>query len=175
MSNNVKLTQVAEVAKKFNGDLEAVKRELKRVASVKCRLKKQKAKPTYEQEMREVLAEYQLLKEVRDYLAPKKLTVTQMTADDIAKLTYDETVKAIKSIQSKKCNTQYLTDRIEDNVEYQEAVRIEEMLKAHREKIKPLENAVSKHSINEVVQHIENLEDKVDKEYVIELLKKLQG
>jgi len=176
MSNNsVKLSQVAATAAKFNNDVEAVKRELKRIASVKCRLKKQKAKSTYEQEMREVLAEEQLMKEVRDYLTPKKLTVTRMTAEDIAKLTYDETVKAIKSIQSKKCNSQYLTERLEDNVEYQEACRIEEMLKAHREKIRPLENAVSKHKVNEIVQHLEGLEDKIDKEYVLELLKKLQG
>ena len=41
-----KMTEIEKVAEKFNNDLEAVAKELKRVQSLKCRLKKQKGKKT---------------------------------------------------------------------------------------------------------------------------------
>ena len=44
-SEEIKMTNMTEIekmAEKFNNDLEAVAKELKRVQSLKCRLKKQK-------------------------------------------------------------------------------------------------------------------------------------
>lgn len=169
----IEMTKIQELAEKFNHDVEEIKLELRRVQSIKCRLKKQKAKDTYNQEMLEVVAYEQVLKEVREYIVPKKLTVTTMTSQDISKLTYEETVRAIKSIQSKKCLVQYATANLEDNVEYQEAVRIEEMLKEHRSNIQPLDNAVSKATINDLLQHVQNQEQQIDKDYIIELLKNM--
>lgn len=167
------LTNVQEMAKKFN-DVEEVKKELKRIASVKCRLKKQKAKEGYEDEMKKVLEQEQLMKEVRDYFVPKKPTVTTMTEEQIAELNYDETIKAIKSIQSKKCNSQYLTENIEDNVEYQEAVKIEQMLLEHKKTVKPVEDTVVKKSqVMAVIEHLENQEEFIETEYVLQLLQKL--
>ena len=50
-----------------------------------------------------------IAKRVLEYFEPKKLTVTTMIQSDIDQLDYDETMKAIKSIQSKKCkNCPYL-------------------------------------------------------------------
>lgn len=168
------LTKIAEKAAELDFDLEKVKLGLKRVQSAKCRLKKMKEKPSYETEMREVLAEEQLLKEVRDYIEPKKVTVTTMTLEQIQALTYDETVKAIKSIQSKKCLSQFATKNIEDNVEYQEACRIEEMLKEHRKTVKPIEdNVVKKSNINDLIEQLSNQESTIDKEYILEQLKNL--
>lgn len=169
------MKNIEKVAQQFT-DLEEVKRELKRLQSVKSRLKKQKAREDYEEKMQEVLKQEQVIKEVREYFMPKKVTVTTMTQEDIAKLNYDETVKAIKSIQSKKCNSQYLTSSIEDNAEYQEAVRIEEMLKEHRAKIKPVsENAISKKDLNDIVHHLENSQEDISKEYLLEQLKELMN
>ena len=45
------LKQVEKVVKEFNNDEMAIQKELKRIQSVKCRLKKQKGKSTYEREM----------------------------------------------------------------------------------------------------------------------------
>lgn len=168
----VKMAKVVEKAKELNNDVEAVKTELRKVQSVKCRLKKQKAKATYEAEMREVVALEQLLKEVREYLSPAKVTVTTMTQEQIDLLSYDDTVKAIKSIQSKKCNVQYATERLEDNVEYQEAVRIEKMLQEHRKKVKPIEdNVIKKSDLNAELERLAGLG--LTPEQIIEELKKL--
>lgn len=174
MSKNVNLKEVQKYAEKF-ANVEAVKREIKRIQSVKCRLKKQKAREDYEVEMSKVLKEEQLLKEVRDYFEPKKATVTTMTWEQIQELDYDETVKAIKSIQSKKCLSQYATPNINDNVEYQQAVKIEDMLKKHKEQIRPVEETVVRKSkITDLIEHISTLEDKIDKEYILKLLNNLK-
>jgi Trm5-related predicted tRNA methylase len=168
------LKEIKKLSEKFE-NVENVKKELKKVQSQKCRLAKMKAKETYEQEMTEVVAYEQALKEVRRYLEPKKLTVTTMTQEQISELNFDETVKAIKSIQSKKCNTQYLTANIEDNVEYQEALKIEGWLKEHRETIRPVEETVVKKSeIDNMMEHISTLDGNLDASYVMEMLKKLK-
>jgi len=169
------LKNIEELAVKM-GSLDNIRLELKRIQSVKCRLKKQKAKKTYEQDMLEVVAYEQALKEAREYFEPKKTTVTTMTEYDISLLNYDETMKAIKSIQSKKCNTRYLMENIEDNVEYQDACRIEKMLLEHKKIVKPIEETVVKKSeLNDLVHQLENLDENVSKEYLIEQMKKLLG
>src|SRR5574343_1895004 len=103
MQENV-LKNIQELAEKFD-DVEKVRIELKRVQSAKCRLLKQKARKDYDDEMRKILDYEQALKEVRSYFEPKDKPVTAYEKDDIEKLNYDETMKAIKSIQSKKCNS----------------------------------------------------------------------
>ena len=70
------MKEIEKVAEKFGNDLEAVAKELKRVQSLKCRLKKQKGKKTYEEEMTEVVKYEQVLKEVRQLLDPKEKPVT---------------------------------------------------------------------------------------------------
>lgn len=167
------LKEINELAKKFNNSDE-VKNELKRIQSVKCRLKKQKAKKSYETEMTKVVKYEQALKEVRDYFEPKKTTVTTMTENDIKVLTYDETIKAIKSIQSKKCNVQYAYENIDDNDEYKNAVAIEKMLLEHKKQVKPLDTdvAIEKSKLKDLVSNLESLNE-IDKDYVLEQLKKL--
>lgn len=168
------LKEIKELSEKFQ-DIEQVRTELKRIQSIKCRLKKQKAKETYEQEMAEVVKYEQALKEVREYFEPKKVTVTTMTWDQIQELNYDETIKAIKSIQSKKCNSQYLTKDVADNVEYQDAVKIENMLKKHKENIKPVdETVVKKSEIDNLIEHLSNQQSELNKEYVLKLLQEMK-
>lgn len=164
------LTNVKEKAIEMEMDLEKVKVELKRLQSIKCRLRKQKARKDYEAKMTEVLRQEQLLKEVRDYIEPKKLTVTTMTAEQIAELDYEETVRAIKSIQSKKCLTQYE----EDQVEYNKACAIETVLKEHRSKLQPgQQQLVRKSDINTLLESIQN-QDNVDKSWLMEQLEALK-
>jgi hypothetical protein len=162
------LKEIQELAKKF-GDVEEVKNELKRVQSVKCRLKKQKARKDYESEMSKVVNYEQALKEVRDFFEPKKMFVTEMSKNDIEVLNYEETMKAIKSIQSKKCNSQWSEDG-----SYETACKIEEMLLEHKKEVRPIEDTVVKKSkIQDLIHHMENQQKTVKTEYVIELLERL--
>ena len=167
------LKNVEQMAKSFS-DVEEVKKALRSLQSRKSRLKKQKGRADYEELMTEILKEEQLLKEVRDYFEPKRTPVPEMTWEDIQLLNYEETIKAIKSIQSKKCLVQHATERIEDNVEYQKACEIERMLLEHKKNIKPIEETVVRKSdINDLINHLETLEEKVSTDYVISLLKEL--
>ena len=168
----VDLKKVEEKAKELK-TLENVARELKRIQSIKCRLKKQKGRSDYAEVMAETLAAEQLLKEVRQLLDPKEKPVTQYTQEDVDQLDYDETVKAIRSIQSKKTLTRWLTTIEGDNDEFRNAVRIEKMLIERREKIKPVdENSVRKTEIQTIIDTIES-SGKLSQEKIVELLKKL--
>ena len=168
MLKNVELKAV-----ELGNDIEVVKKELKRVASVKCRLLKQKGLPNYEQKLEEVLKEEQLLKEVRTYIVGHKKTVTTYTSDDISTLTYDETTKAIKSIQSKKALTRWLNEKEGDNDEFRNACRIEEMLKQHLATVKPIEdNTIRKSELQNVIDTIE-MTGNISTEKILEMLKAL--
>ena len=171
MKINVK--EVEKKALELGHDLELVKRELKRVASVKCRLLKQKGRPDYEEALESVLKEEQLLKEARSYITGSKKTVTTFEQEDVDQLTYDETVKALKSIQSKKSLTRWLTTEEGDNDEFRSACRIENMLKEHIKSVKPIEdNTVRKSDIQSVIDTIETTGDiSIDK--ILEMLKSL--
>lgn len=167
------LKNVETKAVELNNDIELVKKELKRVASVKCRLLKQKFSPDYEAKMTAVLAEEQLLKEVRSYIVGARKTVTTFEQADVDQLTYDETVKALKSIQSKKSLTRWLTPVECDNDEFRNAVRIENMLKEHIKLVKPIEdNTIRKSDLQNVIDTIEST-GKISTEKILEMLKEL--
>ena len=155
MKFNVKDVEAKSV--ELGHDIDVVKKELKRVASAKCRLLKQKGRLDYELALEEVLKEEQLLKEVRTYIVGSKKTVTTFEKDDVDKLTYDETVKAIRTIQSKKSLTRWLTSVEGDNDEFRHACKIEEMLKEHIKHVKPIEdNTIRKSDIQNVIDTIES-------------------
>jgi ElaB/YqjD/DUF883 family membrane-anchored ribosome-binding protein len=167
------LKEIEKIAKKFDNDVEKVARELKRIQSVKCRLKKQKGKSSYEKEMAEVLKYEQVLKEARQLLDPKEKPVTQYTQEDVDQLDYDETIKAIRSIQSKKTLTRWLTTIEGDNDEYRKACEIEKMLIERRNKIKPVDNEyVRKTDVQKIIDTIES-SGTLSQEKIVELLKML--
>lgn len=167
------LKNVEAKAVELGHDVELVKKELKRVASVKCRLLKQKGLPDYEQKLEAVLKEEQLLKEVRTYIVGSKKTVTTFEQSDVDQLTYDETIKAIKSIQSKKSLTKWLTEVENDNDEYRNACKIEEMLKQHMATVKPIEdNTIRKSDLQNVIDTIE-MTGSISTEKILEMLKAL--
>ena len=167
------LKKVEQKANELNNDLLEVSKELKRIQSIKCRLKKQKGRSNYEQQMVEVLKEEQLLKEVRQLLDPKEKPVTMYSQEDIDQLDYDETIKAIRSIQSKKTLTRWLTTEDGNNDEYRNACRIEEMLKERRNKIQPVDNEyVRKTDLQTIIDTIESNEN-LSQERIVELLRNL--
>ena len=167
------LKNIEAIAKNFK-DVEEVKKAIRSIQSQKSRLKKQKSREDYDEKMTEILQQEQLLKEVRDYFEPKAIPVTKMTKEDIELLNYEKTIRAIKSIQSKKCLVQHATADINDNEEYKKACEIERMLLEHKENIKPIEKAVIRKSdINDLIDHLQNQDAKIETKYVISLLEKL--
>jgi hypothetical protein len=167
------LKNIEKVAKDY-ADVEEVNKAIRSLQSRKSRLKKQKSRKDYNEMMTALLKKEQLLKEVRDYFEPKRIPITQMSQKDIQLLNYDETLRAIKSIQSKKCLVQHATERLEDNVEYQRACAIECMLLEHKKRIKPVEETVVRKSdINNIIDHLQNQGEEISTQYVIGLLEEL--
>lgn len=162
------MVEISKKASEYN-NVEEVKKALKSLQSIKCRLKKQKGRADYEVEMTKILQEEQLLKEVRQFLEPKELTVTVMTQEQISELDYAETVRAIKSIQSKKCINKFQPD----GPEYQSACAIEELLKKHRETVQEIPTEqIRKSDIRNIIEDVENLKN-LDKKTLLERLKNL--
>lgn len=167
------LKNIEAVAKNYSS-VEEVKKAIRSLQSQKSRLKKQKGREDYDELMTEILQKEQLLKEVRDYFEPKSKPVPEMTKEDIELLNYEETLRAIKSIQSKKCLVQHATPNIEDNEEYKKACQIEQWLLEHKKNIKPIEETVVRKSdINDLIEHLQNQDKKISTSYVISLLEKL--
>lgn len=168
------LKNVEKVAKEFNNDVLEIAKEIKRVQSIKCRLKKQKGKSTYEDEMREVLSYEQILKEARQLLDPKEKPVTKYEQSDVDMIEdYDELEKAIRTIQSKKTLSKWLTPIEGDNDEYRNACRIEKMLIERRSQIKPIDDKfVRKSDLVTIIDTIES-SGKLTQEKIVELLKGL--
>ncbi len=172
MTTTTELTNIATLASEFP-TLDKVKMELKRLQSVKCRLNKQKGRRTYEAEMTAILQQEQAMKEVRRLLDNSNKPVTMYTQDDIDLLDYDQTIKAIRSIQSKKSLTKWLNDREGDNDEYREACRIEDMLVYHRQTVKPVEDGViRKTALIELIDRFEIVPN-MDRQRMIDMLKEL--
>ena len=167
------MKNIQKIAKKYK-NVEEVRKAIRSVQTQKSRLKQQKNRKDYDEKMTKILQKEQILKEVRDYFEPKTIPVPKMTKSDIELLDYDETMRAIKSIQSKKCNVQHATENINDNIEYQKACQIESWLLEHKQNIKPIEETVVRKSdINDLIDHLQKQEEKISTEYVVELLKEL--
>lgn len=164
MNTTIDMTAIIAKSEELGNDLVRVKRELKRIASVKCRLKKSAARPTYQAEMTACLQEEQLLKNVKAYLDEPVKTVSTLTEADIAQMDYDEVCRAIRSIQSKKTHTKWADDCIkgEDGLfipgsgaQFKEACRIEELLKDRKSELDPV--GATRISVAKILTLIENL------------------
>lgn len=169
----INLKEVEKKANELDNDLEKVSKAIKSIQSKKCNLLKKKGVYNYEQLLTQVLQEEQLLKEVRSLLNPKEKFVTSYTQEDVDKLDYDETIKAIKSIQSKKYHSRWLTDVEGDNDEFRNACKIEQMLLEHKEIISPVNiEYIRKSDLQTIIDTIENNKD-LSQERIVELLNSL--
>jgi hypothetical protein len=166
----IDMTEVLRVKDEFGGDIVRVKRELKRLQSVKCRLKKQKSRADYQSLMTETVQKEQVLKEVRQLLEPKKTAVPEFTQADVDELDFEDTMKAIKSIQSKKCLSQ------NDESEYEKACKVEQMLLEHKKQVKPAdETTVKKSEVRAILENLKSLTAEEAGRAAIEQLEKLLG
>ena len=106
--------RVLQKAEELGNSVEAVTREIKRVASVKCRLNKMPGRSDYALKMANVTEEEELLKAVRDLLKGEPNNTSTLTEEKVASMEYDEVIRAIRSIQSKKTHTKYADDCLRD-------------------------------------------------------------
>ena len=164
------LKKIEAKADELGRDLAVVASEIKRLQSAKCRLKKFKGRSDYEVKMTAILQEEEVLKEVRQLLDPKEKPVTMYTQDDVKVLDYDETVKALKSIQSKKCLTKYDPDNQEG---YKKACEIEAWLNEHKKSVKPVDTAyIRRTDLQTVIDTIKETGD-IKVETILEMLENL--
>ena len=164
------LRMIEKKADEWGRDLAVVASEIKRLQSAKYRLKKFKGRSDYDLKMTAILQEEEVLKEVRQLLDPKEKPVTMYTEDDVKVLDYDETVKALKSIQSKKCLTKYDPDNQEG---YKKACEIEAWLNEHKKSIKPVDTAyVRRTDLQTVIDTIKETGD-IKVETILEMLENL--
>ena len=168
-NNTLKVEQLAQEI----GSLDEVKRLIRNTQSIKNTIKKQKHKLTYSIDLAAILDQEELLKQVRQLLDPKDKPVTIYTEADIKVLDYNQTVKAIKSIQCKKHHTRYSTENPETNSEFLRACSIEEQLLAHKLTVKPLpEEQIYKSDLIKIIDTIEE-SGILSQEKIIELLREL--
>lgn len=166
----IDMTEILRTKDEFDSDIIRVKRELKRLQSVKCRLKKQKSRADYQARMTEVVQREQVLKEVRQLLEPRKKAVPEFTQADVEMLNFEDTMKAIKSIQSKKCLSQ------NDEAEYQRACLVENMLLEHKKQVRPAdETTVKKTEVAAILENLRSLTAEEAGKAAIEQLEKLLG
>lgn len=167
------LKEIEKVVEEFNGDIEKIEKALRSIQSKKCNLAKTPFKPNYDKLMTEVLQREQMLKQAKNLLKPKEKFVTDFDQEDVSRLDYEETMKAIKSIQSKKFHTRWLTPVEGDNDEFRKACEIEEMLLNHKNNIKPIEDTtVRKTDLVTIIDTIKS-SGNLSTERVVELLESL--
>ena len=156
----MELTMIIEKAAELGNSVEAVDKEIKRNASVRCRLSKMPGRSDYAIKMAEAEAENELLKAVRAHLKGAVKTVSTLTVEDIAKMDYMAVCSAIRSIQSKKTHTRWADDCLRDEEglyipgtgeQYKEACRIEALLKERRAALAPTKNAAIYLSDKEII------------------------
>lgn len=164
------LRMIEKKADELGRDMETVIKEIKRVQSAKCRLKKFKGRSDYDAKMTKILQEEEVLKEVRQLLDPKEKPVTMYTEEDVKMLDFDETVKALKSIQSKKCLTKYDPDNQEG---YKKACEIETWLNEHKKTVKPVDTAyIRRTDLQTIIDTIKETND-IKVSTILEMLENL--
>lgn len=147
-------------------DLNELNKEMKKIGSNKCNLKKKKSVVNYEEELLDILSYEDLVKEVKNSLMNKGKSYFEYSFEDIEKLSIDELVRFRKGISSKKCldgNDVEIFERCEELLEYSKKVLDEKRNKEEKELI----------SKNELKKLIENYEMVGNIELLIESMKKL--
>lgn len=163
------LKEIDKICAEYNNDVELIENKIKSLQSRRCRLKKLKNSSDYQDEMTNLLQFEQVLKEAKATLVPKEKFVTEYDENDIKVLDFDETRKAIKSIQSKKClSIQY--GQLDEELK---AVAIEKMLKEHLATVKPVEDSyIRKSDLMTIIETIQN-DITISRELILEHLQKL--
>jgi uncharacterized protein YejL (UPF0352 family) len=122
----------------------------------------------YESKMMNILREEQILKEMRNFLNPKKISYREMTLDMINNLTIDEINHGLKSLQSQKFMNKF-NPSIKEEIESQERLFIERRNKLNGKK--SFDGMIKKSKIENLLENI-SLLSKDDK--IIEMERRLK-
>ena len=132
-----------------NMTIEELNKELKRISSLKCNLKKRKGTVDKAAELQSILAYDDLVKEVKYSLMNKGKTYFDFSNDDIDALSIEELERFRKGIQSKKCldgNDFEIFSRCEDLLEYSKQV-------LDRKRLEKNETVVTKHELRTLLDN----------------------
>lgn len=146
--------------------IDELNKELKRVGSLKCNLKKRKGVINYDEELKNILRYEDEIKEVKYSLMNKGKSYYEFNFDDIDKLNIDELVRFRKGVSSKKCldgNDVEILERCEELLEYSKKVLDEKRNKEEKDLI----------SKNELRKLIENYEVVGNVDLLVESIKNL--
>ena len=155
-----------EVVELRGMSIEELNKELKRVSSLKCNLKKRKSVVNYDEELKELLKYDDLVKEVKYSLLNKGKSYFEYDKEDIDKLEIDELVRFRKGISSKKCldgNDKEIFDRCEELLDYSKEI-------LERKRNNEVKELISK---NEIRKLLENFEMSSDIELLVKSLNEL--
>lgn len=155
--SSLDMQAVKAKAESLSYDIVKIKREQKRIASIKCRLKKSPRRSTFNEEMTKILQEEYLLTAVKDLVNGPRKNVNTLTQDEVDKMNAEEVIKAIKAIQSKKYHTRWLNDEDGNNDDYREACRIEDMLKRRRASL--TSNSASPYELQKLLDTLKTCDD----------------
>lgn len=123
-------------------DLVGLNKELKRVASLKCNLKKRKGVVDKEKELVEILSYEDMVKEVKNGKLNKGKSYFEFEKEDIDKLEIDELVRFRKGVSSKKCldgGDSEILEKCEELLKYSKEVLDDKRNKEEKELIKKSE------------------------------------
>ena len=123
-------------------DLVGLNKELKRVASLKCNLKKRKGVVDKEKELVEILSYEDIVKEVKNGKLNKGKSYFEFEKEDIDKLEIDELVRFRKGVSSKKCldgGDSEILEKCEELLKYSKEVLDDKRNKEEKELIKKSE------------------------------------
>lgn len=146
--------------------IEELNKELKRVGSLKCNLKKRKGVVNYEESLREILKYEDEVKEVKYSLMNKGKSYYEMNESEIEVMSVDELVRFRKGVSSKKCL---------DGGDSEVLERCERLLKFSKEVLDRKRDKEEKDLIsrNEIRKLLENYEMVGNVELLVESLKNL--
>jgi len=113
--NDVEMKKVIGLVKVYENDENGLKKEFKRLESVKCRSKKRIDKKEFKEKYEMSIKELEVLKMVRNEIKKRKgvknvKVVYELSKEDIDNMDLIEIIKSIRNIDSKRCNLRYIND-----------------------------------------------------------------
>lgn len=147
--------------------LAEIDKKLKSLSTKKSRLQPLKKLPSTINKIADILLEAEELRLEKARIKAPRKTFTTLTQADVDLLDYEETLRALESIRSKKSNTR----NYEDQTSFLEATEIEQMLLERRTAIQPTERISLKFS--EIQELLEQNSKQTDPEWLANKLLEL--
>ena len=154
-------------------EYEEIRLKLKSLDSQKCRLIKMKdgfTESKYSEKMNSILNQIQILREMRNLITQKELTIPEMTEAQMDALNIDEVNHGLKSLQSRK----YMNKYNPEGLVYRDTIYREKYLIERRRVLTEKSNeSIPKSKMNSLIERVENLSLEDRNKVLMEELKKM--